>query len=236
MTERIKGGRLWIGGTITALLISGALFTWWSVNRADHAMRDDLLQQANQVAPAITLRRLQALTGTVADLTTPDYLRLKEQLADGQKANPGCRFAYLMGRKPDGRVFFFVDNEPVGSEHESPAGQIYKEVPSEYLRVFAEGKALTVGPVTDRWGTWMTALIPLTDPASGELIAVMGMDFYARAWNLDVASRVALSVGLLFVLLIGAGAVLLSSVRSVEVSPKPVLRRLCYPWWPLYCS
>ena len=57
----------------------------------------------------------------------------------------------------------------------------------------------------------------------------MGMDIDASAWNWDVASRAALPVGLLFVLLIGAGVVLLSSVHSVDVSPKPVLRRLLPP-------
>jgi len=226
---RIKVDKLWVVGTMAVLLISGLVFAWWLVNRTDNAMRNDLLQQANLVTNAVNIDRLQALTGTVADLNAPDYLRLKEQLSAIKKANPSSRFIYLMGRKPDGRAFFFVDNEPVGSNDESPAGQIFEEISSEYLRVFNEGKALTVGPVTDRWGTWISALIPLNDPSSGELIAVMGMDVDARAWRWEVASRAAVPVALLFVLLIGASVVLLSSKRSGDASPKPVLRRLLPP-------
>ncbi|GAB6095626.1 hypothetical protein JCM14469_18780 [Desulfatiferula olefinivorans] len=229
MTKRIKDSRFWIGGMIITLLIIGILYSWWSVNRADHAMREDLLQQAHLVTNSINIERLQALTGTAADLNTPGYLRLKEQLAVVKKANVRCRFTYLMGRNSDGRVFFFVDNEPVGSKDESPAGQIYEEISPEYLRVFDEKISVTVGPVTDRWGTWITALVPMIDPASGGLVSVMGMDIDASAWKWDMACRAALPVGLFFILLIGAGAVLLSSVRSVDVSPKPVMNRLLLP-------
>lgn len=214
---------------LIALVTFGMLLVWWTTQWTDKRMRMNLLEQAGLVAHAVNFERLQALTGTAADWNTSGYLRLKEQLAAVKKANTRCRFTYLMGRRPDGRVFFFVDNEPVGSENESPAGQIYEEISPEYLRVFDKRISLAIGPVTDRWGKWITALIPLTDPASGELIAVLGMDIDALTWNWDLASRAALPVGLLFVLLIGTGAVLLSSVRRVDVSPKPVLRRLLPP-------
>jgi PAS domain S-box-containing protein len=225
----LNKGSLQMTVLLAAMLAVGVLFTWWIVHRTDRAMRDDLLQQARLVMKAVNLDRLQALTGTAADLNTPGYLRLKEQLAAVKKANTQCRFAYLMGRRPDGRVFFFVDNEPVGSQNESPAGQIYEEISPEYLRVFDEKISLTVGPVADRWGIWITALVPMAAPASGDLISVLGMDIDARTWNWDLAVRIALPVGLLFILLICAGVVLLSSVRSVDVSPKPVLRRLLPP-------
>ena len=168
---------------LLAILLAGAFFAWWSAVQSDRFMRENLLFQARQVALAVDPGRILALSGSDADLTDVHYLRLKEQLAGTRKATPGCEFIYLMGRREDGTVFFFADSEPVGSENESPAGQNYEEISDEDLRVFEEKIALTSGPASDRWGTWISALVPLTDPGTGSLIAVVGLNFAASEWQ-----------------------------------------------------
>ena len=111
-----------LGFVLAALLFSG-LLTWWLLHRADQSMRDELLQQTRVVAQILDLERFKKLTGSDKDLDSPDYLFIKAQFASIKNNNPLCRFVYLLGQKPDGGVYFFVDNEPVGSENESPAGQ-----------------------------------------------------------------------------------------------------------------
>ncbi|MBK8638795.1 MAG: hypothetical protein IPN92_11130 [Chromatiaceae bacterium] len=71
-----------------------------------------------------------------------------------------------MGRKAEGTVFFFVDSEPAGSESYSPPGQSYDEVSAVAHRVFVDRVEAVEGPVTDRWGTWVSGLIPITDTAT----------------------------------------------------------------------
>ncbi|MCX6878488.1 MAG: response regulator [Verrucomicrobia bacterium] len=173
---------------LLALLAAGVLGSWWTLARADRSKRDVLLRQTQMVVKAVNVDRLKALTGTAADLASPDYLQLKNQLADMRSADPQCRFIYLMGRLANGEVFFFVDSEPVGSKDESAAGQIYTEVAAGYRRVFDTQTAAVEGPVSDRWGTWITALVPLADPQTGTMLAVLGMDIDARVWNWDVAT------------------------------------------------
>lgn len=63
-------------------------------------------------------------------MKTPPYLRIKEELATVRASNQLCRFLYLMGRKPDGLIFFFVDSEPAESKDCSPAGQIDYDTPA----------------------------------------------------------------------------------------------------------
>jgi len=182
--SRVSGGtKLWPGGAIAAVLLAGALLAWWSVQTADRRLREDLLRHTRLVAQAIDVRRVKALSGTEMDLGLPEYQRFKQQLAATLTVFPHCRFLYLMGRRADGKVFFYADSEQAGSPDESPAGQIYEEISPEYLRVFAEAGEAAVGPVTDRWGSWITALIPLVDPTTGRLLAVLGMDIDARHWQ-----------------------------------------------------
>jgi PAS domain S-box-containing protein len=213
---------------LLAVLAAGVLFAWWTAARADRALRAELLQQTRLVARAVSIDRVRALTGTAADLGSPDYTQLKDQLAAVRSANPRCRFVYLTGRKTDGTVFFFLDSEPAGSEDYSPPGQVYEEVSADYRRVFDTGAETVEGPVPDRWGTWVSALVPLTDAATGTVVAVLGLDFDARTWKRDVAADAALPVGLMLVLLIGAAAAFVST-RRADLSPKPIMRRLLPP-------
>jgi len=210
---------------ILMLLATGTMFAWWMVARADREMRAELLVQTRLVAQAVNIDRVKTLAGTATDLKNPDYRRLKEQLAAVRLANPQCRFVYLLGRKADGKLFFFVDSEPADSKEYSPPGRVYEKAPAAYHRVFATLTATAEGPVTDRWGVWVSALVPMTHPQTGAVVAVLGMDIDARAWKSDVAARAALPVGLMLVLLIGVAAVFFSA-RRVDASPKPVLRRL----------
>jgi hypothetical protein len=169
----------WSLSLLGAILIAGALFAWWMTARADRTMRADLLRETFLVAQALDVESIKTLSGTEADLDSPHYRRLKEQLAAVRSADPQCRFVYLMGRTVDGAVFFFVDSEPADSKDYSPPGQIYEEVSEGYRRVFDTRAATVEGPVSDRWGTWISALVPLTDPATGAVVAAMGMDIDA---------------------------------------------------------
>jgi len=57
-----------------------------------------------------------------------------------------------------------VDSEPADSKDYSPPGQIYTEAPDGFHNVFARHTASVVGPATDRWGTWVTGLVPIQNP------------------------------------------------------------------------
>ncbi len=202
---------------ILLLLAAGMIFAWWTVARADREMRSNLLQQTRLVAAAVNIKRLQTLSGTEADLAKPDYLRLKEQLSAICSVTPKCRFVYLMGRKADGTVFIFVDSESAGSESYSPPGQVYEEVPAGYRRVFDTGTASVEGPVTDRWGVWVSALVPMTDPQTAAVAAVLGMDIDARVWKWDVATKGILPVVSILISLIAVAGILFA-VRRVTAS------------------
>ena len=181
-------------GLIAVALIAGA--TGLAAHRADRHLRADLLLQARLVAQAVDLDVVQALAGTGADLASPDYWRLKKQLRSIVPANPKCKWFYLMGRKPDGTIFFFVDSEAPDVEDASPPGQLYEEASEGCHLIFADRTALVEGPIPDRWGVWVSALVPMIDPATGSVAAVLGMDIEARDWNWIVAWRAALPAAL----------------------------------------
>ncbi|MEI8348220.1 MAG: hypothetical protein WCG27_12185, partial [Pseudomonadota bacterium] len=221
--------------TAIAVLLAftvGTMLTWLMAVRADREMRANLTQQSQLVMKAIDIKQAQALTGTEADLHLPAYQQIKKQFAAVCSANPKCRFIYLMGRKANGEILFLVDSEPPSSKNYSPPGQIYEEVSPEIRRVFDTKSPAVEGPLPDRWGVWITALVSMADPGTLGTI-VLGMDFDASIWQWDVAAQAALPTGLILILLIIITGAFISAQRT-KSSPKPVLRRLLPPLMAIF--
>nr|WP_300988371.1 response regulator [Thiocapsa sp.] len=82
-----------------------------------------------------------------------------------------------MGRRADGQLFIFVDNEAPDSEDYSPPGDLYDEASEGEWRVFATGDEHVEGPLVDRWGTWISAQVPIFEPSK----AVQGSALPAEA-------------------------------------------------------
>ena len=91
-----------------------------------------------------------------------------------------------MGQRPDGEIVFLVDSELPESADFSPPGQEYPEASQTLQNVFVLKGETMEGPSSDRWGTWMSSLIPIIDPATGKVIAVLGMDVDASDWNMHI--------------------------------------------------
>jgi hypothetical protein len=100
------------------------------------------------------------------------------------------------------RLYFIVDSEPETSPDYSPPGQEITEAQPIDKMPFKNGQALVTEPIKDRWGTWITAEVPVRDPATGNVIAVFGMDYNARSWKNRILFDVSQSVVMVIILLV----------------------------------
>jgi PAS domain S-box-containing protein len=207
---------------------AGAAATWWTVWRRDYEMRVQLLAQTRRVAQALNPEDIVSLSGTEADSESPTYHRLKQLLVLLRQLNEECRFVYVMGRRADGDVFLFADSESPDSEDYSPPGQVYSEAGAVEARAFETGEPIVYGPTTDRWGTWVSAYVPVRDPRTSRVDAMLGMDIDARAWNRDLARAALLPVVSTFVLvsILMVGVFLAVRRRRLAAAAPPWLRYL----------
>jgi PAS domain S-box-containing protein len=202
------------------ILLAGAVMTIWSTQQQDSSLRTDLLIRTRLAELGTSAGQVTALTGSPGDLTSPDYQALKTQLERIRNDTPQVRFAYLMGQRADGTIFFYADSEPPSSADYSPPGQNYPEASAAVRKEFATGQELTEGPESDRWGTWVTAIVPVRDPDTGNLVAVFGMDVNAADWNLLIfRAALPMIIATLLILLL-----VLVSARFQELSEEKMRR------------
>jgi PAS domain S-box-containing protein len=194
----------WLIVAVIIILASGCVLTLWAAKSEDSRLRRQLLTETSLAGQGLTTENIAALSGSEADLASPEYLQLKEQMAGIRAADPLIRFAYLMGQRPDGTVFIMVDSEDPDSENYSPPGEVYTEASDVLRQAFLTGNVTTEGPLDDRWGTWVSGFVPLKDGGTKSVIAVFGMDVDARDWNRQIATACTPAVAgtLLFLMLV----------------------------------
>lgn len=200
------------------IIFFGAISAFWVGRSADSQLRKELLHQARLVAPAINIDRIKTLRGSEEDLTSSYYSSLKHDFAAIRSTDPQIRFIYLLGLNDKNEIFFYVDNEPTDSKDYSPPGQIFEDASEELRDIFNTRTAFVEGPDPDAWGVWVSTLVPVTDPDTGKVIAVMGMDIDAKDWKLNVASRAAIPV--LMVLIIVSMLLMWTNKRRIAVKLK----------------
>jgi signal transduction histidine kinase len=165
--------------TILVLGMVYLYFTWINFNE-NRSKR--ILQIAKSIEVTLPKEALKTLKTTPNDINEPQYQILKNILKEIILVNPEARFAYLFNQK-NRKIYFIVDSESENSKDYSPPGQEYTEADQATYQAFKNEKETITEPSTDRWGTWVTAYIPIKDKISGKTIAVFGMDFDAKSWN-----------------------------------------------------
>lgn len=116
------------------------------------------------------------------DINLEEYKEIKNSLTNVVKSCEGIRFAYIYVQR-DGNIYFLADSEPSDSKDYSPPGQQYTEATAITFKPFIDGETLVTGPTTDRWGIWISVLVPMKDLVTGNVIAVFGIDYPAESWD-----------------------------------------------------
>lgn len=174
---------------IIVILSAGGFATWIEARLADKFMRDIMLSEAKMLVQGIDAVKVGRLKGTPADLQSPDYRELRQLLIRIREVNPRYRYLYMFGQRTGKPPFFFMGTAPENSPDYSPPGQVYFEDSPTLNHVFATGEGMISPPFKDRWGTWISTLLPVVDPATGKLLAVFGMDFDAHDWQRMILLR-----------------------------------------------
>lgn len=200
---------------IIGVILISLLLSWIVGSITEQDMRNSLIQQTRIGANSIDVKQIKNLTGTSADLKSPDYLRLKQQFANILKVDKHLHFIYLMGVKKNGKVFFYVDDKPDGDHEGSPPGSPYDEAPKEFNQVMLTGIPVVQGPSSDSWGSYASGCAPVVDPQTGKIIAIFAIDFATSSWYWEIFLRSALPVGLVLLFMLGLISYMVSRQKGV---------------------
>ncbi len=184
---------------ISILLIGGLAFIGYMYTTIQEQNHRDVLRIGQSVVAALPADKIAQLSALPGDTAKPAYQQLKAALREILNQNKQARFAYLYTQS-HGKYYFLLDSELPGSPDYSPPGQEYAEAAAAYKKPFTDQKSLITPPSTDRWGTWVSVLVPVKESAGGKTLAVFAMDIAAKTWNRSILVEVAESSSLVLAL------------------------------------
>ncbi len=188
---------------IFGLFLCGAAYIAYTNISQVGQFKNHSLNLAKSAEVFLRPELIKALDVNASDLDKDAYRQLKDGLIRLKALRTDVVFTYLYTQK-DSDIYFLADSEPPDSKGYSPPGQPFGEATEADQRIFEDGEAFVTQPTADRWGTWISALIPVKDPLTGQVIAVLGMDYDAGKWTAAIAGQIIEAValiGLTFLLL-----------------------------------
>jgi diguanylate cyclase (GGDEF)-like protein len=159
----------------------------------DEEMRDNLITYANTIEQSIDWKPFLTTLNTNPDQIKPYELnKLEQQLNSACKANRDCHFIYLLYEDIDQngqQVKFLLDASPQPPSEISQLGEIFVEASDELKRAIKTRKPYVEGPVTDHWGTWVSARVPVKSTVKTPNFVMLNIDVAATGWNKRVLRK-----------------------------------------------
>ena len=163
----------------------GAVLTGKLIDYAEQDYRQRLLLHAELAVGTFDPELLAEMAASGVS-RQEDCSLVWNQLERIRQLLPQLHCVYLMYL--DGRDIRFLgdSDSPSCSDFSGPEG-IYREASAELRQLFVGGQPFVEGPLSDRWGTWVSALAPIVDPQSGRVLAVLGMDVDSGEYRRAIA-------------------------------------------------
>lgn len=169
------------------IFILGSISTILVINSTRRENIFVLLQSARITASYINAQTISELNANEKDFSNPTYLHFKKLFTKINNCINDVRYIYVVGKKSDS-LFFYFDTQPdvyksdANAEPLAYPGEIYTEAPEEFYLAFENKREYVVGPYKDKWGSFISALIPVFGE-NNKVIAVLGIDMNTKRWN-----------------------------------------------------
>lgn len=219
--------RYWLVYGLGILLLLGGI--WMSMKagqRADQMLRKEIAFSAARVADAINPERVRALSFTPEDAGNPAYQRLCDQMKSFARAT-GLRSLYSMALR-DGKILFGPESLDRGDPYASAPGTVYENPTPADFEIFKTGQASVQGPRSDEYGSFVSALAPVIDPLTGEVLMVVGIDVETPLWRAKVrqARLIPIEVTLLLLVVIASATLAFRTRQRYTTRRYPVLMHI----------
>jgi diguanylate cyclase (GGDEF)-like protein len=181
--QLIKQAQYWYWFLFVASLIIGLLVALYMAKAQDADMRNNLFTYASTIEQSIDWRpHTHIFNSKPSDLKPADLAELEMQLKNACKANRDCHFIYLLYKESD-QVKFLLDASPQPPSEISKLEEVFVEATNDLKLAMESRQAFVEGPVTDRWGTWVSVRMPIKLTVNPPHFTMLNIDVAVTNWN-----------------------------------------------------
>ena len=234
LKRRDRGGltpSVYVGAL--AIIALAAVVTGLAGRQERNRLRDQLLGFAPTYAAELGIMGHSGV-GETTPVDDPTYLKIIAAEKRWLAANPAVADIYTFRKDESGTIRFVVDSETdydhngrYEGERESrtAVGEKYDEPLAGWFAALDGVPSFDEQPQADRWGTWISAYVPIRD-ANGRVEAAVGVDYDAAKWLAAIEWHRVAALGLAAVVLtITLSAASIITVSRAELAKRERLQR-----------
>lgn len=189
---------------------------------ADKDYRKNIVARASIAGLALDAVNISQMTLSADEVKNAHWQTLHRIIERMQRQTEATRYVYLL-RLDNGVMRFLVDSAPQHTTDFLQPGSEYPDVPIQLVNAYKSGQAISVGPYTDKWGSWVTAAVPITQESTGRVVAILGIDVDATTWMSAVLHEEQRSMWLM-ICINGLIVFLLAGVYTIEYKEQQILK------------
>lgn len=154
-------------------------------NYVDNSYRQELLSFAKVVSASIDGDKLSELSATPADYGNEEFQRLQYKLTKMGDISSLVRYIYILGGRGGNDFYFYIDSQPsrfsddLEAEPLAVPGEEYIDDSGDFAATLNEGKDITSGIYSDKWGTFVSVSVPIFNQKGERVPAILGVDMEA---------------------------------------------------------
>lgn len=210
---------------LLVILVAGWFLTDYFASRSSKNIEEMVSGYAPTYAQELSAMGHADVT-LESDPNDPQYLRMIDAQIRWLRANSAVKDIYTFRLREDGKVVLLVDSETDydrngffegDTEARTAIGEEYDEADPAVFDAFKGVAGFSPEPVTDRWGTWVSASYPMRAP-DGRVEAVLGVDFDAREWLSAISGARWTVIGYLgaLVVLVSVGSAMIGRLQVAK--------------------
>ena len=185
-------------------LLIGVLMTYKQVQNTDIQLRNDLLVVTKILEKAIDWRALDHTTPEKISLADPAVKAFRAKLQAVCDVRFDCKSIYLMyqvaqpsitkanASTTPKNVIFLMDSLKETDHAYAVPGSIYEEASVQLHQAFTTKKGIVQGPISDKYGNWVTASVPHVFADNNVLMLAVDID--AKDWQAHLIKSAAVPV------------------------------------------
>ena len=148
---------------LVLLLSTFYLYYEWQFYNGNAA--SEAIKLAQSVEALMHPEHILGLSGSDADLQTPEYDMAKTSLMRLTRANSAIQSAYILGEF-DGNTVYLLDSELPGAPDYSPPGQSYGDSAKTRWKSILSGESVITSQTTDKSGSVISVFVPMREQAA----------------------------------------------------------------------